>query len=134
MNYSGVGVIVENQEGEFLLHLRDGNTKRFTNQWCLIGGSLEQNENPLECAVREVKEEASLTLQNSTLLHAFNWGDKSIALVKGDVDVEKEQMTLGEGTELRFFAAEEALKMLNSLNYTNPYLDQFKDYVRGVSK
>ena len=67
MNYSGVGVIIENQEDKFLLHLRDGNTTRFTNQWCLIGGAIDQGENPLECATREVKEETALTLRNPPL-------------------------------------------------------------------
>lgn len=134
MNYSGVGIIVKNQEGKFLLHLRDNNTKRFTDQWCLIGGSIEEGEDPLICAVREVREESNLTLENPSLLHAFNWDDKSIALINGEVDTEKEKMVLGEGAGLEFFTIEEALKMLHSLEYTNPYLDQFKTYVRGVSK
>ncbi|OGZ10466.1 MAG: hypothetical protein A3D67_03665 [Candidatus Lloydbacteria bacterium RIFCSPHIGHO2_02_FULL_51_22] len=134
MNYSGVGVIVKNKEGKFLLHLRGGNTKRFTDQWCLIGGSPEEGEDPLVCAVREVREESNLTLENPSLLHAFNWDDKSIALIKGEVDTEKEKMILGEGAELRFFTVDEALKMLDSLEYTNPYLDQFKSHARGGSK
>ncbi len=130
MNYSGVGVIVENEAGEFLLHLRDGNTKNSTHQWCLVGGSLESGEDPLVAAIREVKEETNLHLQNPMLLHTFQWDDKTIALIKGDVDTRTEIMELGEGAGLQFFSKMEALTLLRSLTYSNPYLDQLKEYIK----
>ncbi len=130
MNYSGVGVIVENEKGEFLLHLRDGNTKNFTHQWCLVGGSLESGEDPLAAAVREVKEETNLTLQNPVFLHTFLWDDRTIALIKGDVDTRTEVMELGEGAGLQFFSIAKALTLLQSLEYSNPYLDQLSEYIK----
>ncbi len=129
MDYSGVGIIIENQEGKLLLHLRDGKAPRMSNQWCLIGGSLDKNEAVLAGAVRETKEETNLTLVEPSIISNFNYQDKSIALVKGVVDSEKDQMILGEGAELKFFTKEEIVNLLETLDYSNPYLDQLKNYV-----
>lgn len=129
MDYSGVGVIVKDQKSNFLLHLRDGNTSRMTNQWCLIGGSIEANEDILNAAIREVKEETNLTLVGATHIHDFVYNEKSIALIKGSVDTANEKMSLGEGTDLKFFSKEEFFLLLNSIEYSNPYLEELSTHL-----
>lgn len=129
MGYSGVGVIVEDQEGNFLLHLRDANTSRMTNQWCLIGGSIEANEDILNAAIREVKEETNLSLVEVTHVHDFVYNGKSIALIKGNVDTANEKMSLGEGADLKFFSKEQLVSLLNSIEYSNPYLEELSTYL-----
>jgi len=50
-----VTAIVFNERGEVLLQ-HNADAKR----WCLIGGAMDPGEQPAECAVREVKEEAGV--------------------------------------------------------------------------
>jgi 8-oxo-dGTP pyrophosphatase MutT (NUDIX family) len=129
MLISGVGVIIQNQDHQFLLHLRDGNTKHFTNQWCLVGGSVVAGEDPVEAAVREVQEETNLTLKNPMLVEIFKWENRTIALIVGDVDTHDQRMVLGEGAALKYFTGREVFDLLASLHYTNPYLDQLQRYL-----
>lgn len=133
MNYTGVGVIVENKEGKFLLHLRDGNTSKFTHQWCLIGGAIENEENALDCAVREVKEETGLTLKNPTFINEFNYGDWHIAVVKGNADDTQEKMFLNEGADLKFLTQEDTIILIKSLSYSNPYLEQLVQFLAHLN-
>jgi 8-oxo-dGTP pyrophosphatase MutT (NUDIX family) len=129
MNYDGVGIIIENQRGDFLLHLRDGNTSIMTNQWCLVGGATEPGENILDSALREVKEETGLTLIQSEYIKSFPRADKLVALVKGTVDTDREHMVLGEGADLKFFSRSGVVALINSLDYSNPYLEEFSVYL-----
>jgi 8-oxo-dGTP diphosphatase len=56
----GVNVFVK-KEGKILLGQRTGGTGE--GQWCLPGGKLEFNERLEVCALREVKEECGIDLQ-----------------------------------------------------------------------
>jgi mutator protein MutT len=134
MNYVGVGVIIENQNKEYLLHLRDGNTKRMTNQWGLPGGHVDPAEDIMTTSVREIKEETGLTLHDPELIGTFKYEHTDIALVKGTVNSEKEHIILGEGADLKFFSRDEALSLINSLDYTNPFLDAFVAYLTKTSQ
>ena len=132
MDYSGVGIIIEDQDKSFVLHLRDGNTPNMTNQWCLVGGSIEPGEDVVEAAVREVKEETGLTLTQPVHLRDFVYNGKQVALIRGGVDTNKEKMILGEGAGLKMFSKNEATSFLNSLEYSNPYLKEFHDYLLSL--
>lgn len=128
---TGVGVIVQNQDGEFLLHQRDSNTSIMTNQWSLVGGEIEKDELPKKAAVREVQEETGLVVLSVTELGLipFNeqW-DSIIFLAK--VNTTKQKVVLGEGKKLKFFTSKELLNLLNYLDYINPFLDFLKDYIK----
>ena len=129
MKYCGVGVIVVNQENKFLLHLRDGNTERMTNQWCLVGGSVEADEDILRAGIREVKEETNLTLKEPKHLKDFSYNDSAIALIFGKVDTVEENLTVGERDDMRFFSREEFFSLVRSLEYSNPYLRELENYL-----
>lgn len=132
MNYAGIGVIVEDQMGNFLLHLRDNKTPNMTNEWCLVGGAIEPGENILDSAIREVKEETGLTLSKPAFIKSFFYGDKTIALIKGVVNTDNEDMTLGEGANLKFFSKMEMISFIKSLGYSNPYLKALSDYISAL--
>lgn len=66
----GIGAIVMNEQGQFLLGYRGGNHQPGT--WCFPGGHLEFGETFEECAAREAMEEAGLTLDNAQFLTALN--------------------------------------------------------------
>ena len=55
--HPAVRIIIENDKGEILLIRRKDN-----DQWGLIAGAFEEDENIRECMIREVKEETGLQL------------------------------------------------------------------------
>lgn len=62
----GAVVIIANDKGEVLLQ------KRPEGRWGLPGGLMELGESFEEVAIREVKEEIGLEIQNLKLLHVFS--------------------------------------------------------------
>ncbi|MFH1286913.1 MAG: NUDIX domain-containing protein [Candidatus Magasanikbacteria bacterium] len=62
----GVGVIIQNENGEVLLGLRKGS--HGAGEWCLPGGSLEFGETLFEVAKREVLEETGLSVSEFELI------------------------------------------------------------------
>jgi len=42
---------------------------RKLNKWMVPGGHVEETENPMECAIREVKEETGIDIKPISLLH-----------------------------------------------------------------
>ncbi len=129
MNPAGVGVIIENQDKEVLIHLRDGNTSKMPHQWCLVGGKIDDGEEVIDAAIRETKEETNLTLINPEFVHIFKYGQWNIALVKGGVDSNKEELVKGEGADFKFVSDEKVKDFLNDLDYSNAYLDQLKEFL-----
>ena len=56
----------ESGENEYLLHKRIG-TNFFDGYYSVPGGHIERYETPLECAMREAKEELGITLKPNQL-------------------------------------------------------------------
>lgn len=98
----GVAGIIENYYGNFLLHPRNAKAPTMKNQWCLVGGSAESNENIEQTLIREVKEETALNVHNLTLAQTFIFNNKNITIYHGLVDTRRQKMALREGEELRF--------------------------------
>ena len=59
----GIGVMVRNGKGEFLLGKRQSNSNNEPGKWCFPGGTLEFGERVFDCAVRETKEETGLDVE-----------------------------------------------------------------------
>ncbi|PHM45983.1 NADH pyrophosphatase [Xenorhabdus mauleonii] len=57
----GVGVIIVNDNGEILLGKR---TSQHAPYWSIFGGHVDPGESFEECAIREIKEEIGLTIQD----------------------------------------------------------------------
>lgn|SRR3989338_7389424 len=64
-----------------LILKRSSKVGSFRGCWAGISGSIEEGENPLECAVREIKEEAGLQESDITLVSE----GKVIRAEKGEV-------------------------------------------------
>ena len=107
----GATVLVFNQNNELLLNLRSD-----TNTWGIPGGSKELNETLEECAIRELKEETNLKVDDLELVtvlsgkeYYFKYPnddevDCVITLYKvqnysGDLKINDD-----ESTELKFFS------------------------------
>ncbi len=128
----GIGVIIQNQNSNFLLHLRDGHTKNMSNQWSLIGGEVEKGEAPIKAAIREVKEETNLLAKNLTVFTNITFNDKWDAIIFcAQVNSSKQKMILHEGKKLTFFPKGEMIRFINNLSYTNPFLEVLKKYLNN---
>ena len=126
----GIGLIIQNQKNEVLLHLRDESTSRYPGQWCLIGGRCEKDELPEQAAVRELKEETGLSPKTMTFFKNFNTrkGKQKVHIFVVSVDTSEEGFILSEGRDARFIQKDSAIKLINELDYSNEYLEVLKEY------
>jgi 8-oxo-dGTP diphosphatase len=106
-------IILENDNGDFLLALRDNKSWiPFPNHWDLIGGHLEEGESPEEALIREYKEELGLELKNYKFYKEFLClkGDafENIKYIyTGKINLQIDEITLYEGQYARYFTKEE---------------------------
>lgn len=63
------GLIVN--EGKLLV----AKHKEEHNYYALLGGHLDNGENPLECIIREIKEELGVEIVNPELKYVYRWVD-----------------------------------------------------------
>lgn len=64
---SGSAIIIKNKEGKLLLQHRDNNAPTDKNKWGMWGGGTEENETPVETAIRELKEELTIDVEENQL-------------------------------------------------------------------
>jgi 8-oxo-dGTP diphosphatase len=106
-------IILENDNGEFLLALRDNKPGiPFPNHWDLIGGHVEEGETPEEALVREVKEELNIDLKEYSFFKIYEClnGDayeNTKYIYTGKINIPIEEITLLEGERPQYFAREE---------------------------
>jgi len=106
-------IILENDNGEFLLYLRDNKpTIPFPDHWDLIGGHVEEGETPEQALVREVKEELDIELHEYTFYRKYECltGDayENIKYIyTGRINLPIEKITLLEGVRPKYFTREE---------------------------
>ena len=64
-NYKKTSVVlIFNKDDEILIIKRSKTAPWMPNKWSLVGGGVEKNENYLDAAIREVKEETSLKVSS----------------------------------------------------------------------
>ncbi len=105
-----VTCFIENQEGKFLLQLRDNNPNIFyPNCWGPFGGSLEKGETFKDALVREIKEEISVDLSGKKLSFLFDVASPERVGIAFHVKTKlnPEDIILNEGQEARFFTPDE---------------------------
>ena len=104
--------VIMNNKNEVLLMLRD-NKPGILNpgKWGLIGGHIEDRENALQTAIREIKEETGLIIKPKKLKSFITitnpHGNREVFLAKGiwtNKDIIK-----GEGQDIKFIKLKKAL-------------------------
>lgn len=125
-------IIFENDEGEFLLYLRDNKPGiPFPDHWDLIGGHIEEGETPEEALVREVKEELNIDLIDYKFYRKYTCmsGDAypNIKYIySGHIDLHIDEITLLEGDRPKFFTREE----IPNVKFANILKSIVMDYIR----
>lgn len=106
-------IILENNEGEILLYLRDNkSTIPFPNHWDLFGGHVEEGETPEEALVREVKEELNYDLKDYRFFKKYDCQEGDVApnikyVYVGKIEKPISELTLDVGQKLQFFKPSE---------------------------
>ena len=106
-------IILENDNGELLLNLRDDKPDiPFPDHWDLIGGHVEEGETPEEALVREVKEELDIDLKEYTFYKRYvcltgDAYENTKYIYTGRINLPIEEVTLLEGVRPQYFSRAE---------------------------
>lgn len=98
---------------QILLQKRDAIAPVNPSKWAFFGGVGENGETPEDCLIRELKEELGATIQRDNIKPVRDYLNEKlmtwryIFLIK--FDLEKSQMTLGEGEDFDWVPLSEAL-------------------------
>jgi len=133
------GVILVDRRGRVLMQLRDDNPAiMYPGHWGITGGAGAPDESPEEIARREVREETGLTLGRIEPFRAYYFAeqrggaarstsrsaDYELYLYHAPCDTPVEEMTCGEGQELRFVAPDDLAALDVAYNHRE-VLDEF---------
>ncbi|MBB5934448.1 NUDIX domain-containing protein [Streptomyces zagrosensis] len=107
----GAVAVIANRRGELLLHLRDDlpGVIAWPGHWSLLGGGADDGETPAAAVIRELDEEAGLTVADLAELFEIRdiYGSgQLITFFCGTWDGDETQLPLAEGVKLQFFAPE----------------------------
>ncbi len=132
MEFHGVKVALV-VDSKLLMHLRDNKPGLFNaNMWDFPGGGREGQESPVECAIREIREELGITLLPESIVWEKVYpaqkdsSQKAIFMVAkiSQKDVVKIHLTEGQKwdmfDEATFFAKDDVIRALKV---------RFRDYL-----
>ena len=101
-------------------------SKKWGNVYAPPGGKIEKGESPLDCIIREFKEETGLTLVNPKLQGISYWQDsfEGIIFVYTAEDYEGKQILTSEEGNLEWIKIEEliTIKQFEQNEKFTPYL------------
>jgi 8-oxo-dGTP pyrophosphatase MutT (NUDIX family) len=119
---NGVGVILVDRQGRFLLQLRDElEDIAWPGMWGIVGGAIELGESPHEAAVRETEEEVGQRIEEIHLVGAIPavWsGGGTLHVFCAGAAFLDADIVVGEGQDARFFDPGD----IRQLERTTPYL------------
>jgi 8-oxo-dGTP diphosphatase len=124
-------IILENDNGELLLYLRDNKPGiPFPQHWDLFGGHVEAGETPEQALVREVKEELNYDLKDFRLFRRYVClsGDayQNIKYIYyGKINIPIGKITLLEGDYARYFSKDE----IPNIKFANILREIVMDYI-----
>jgi len=126
----GASIIPVNSSGEVLLFLRDNNRAiPYPDCWDLLGGTVEPNETPRECILRELLEEVEIALDSPKLFDVYDMEDRLEFTFWKQVDFDARTLKLNEGQRLRWFSEGEIEALPSNaiaFNFRSVILDFFR--------
>jgi len=115
-----------------LLHHRDKDTEVNPDMWGFFGGVNEADETPLQTLVREIKEELAVDISNYQIIPFLDYFNSHRGLwryvFKIEFDLNKNQMTLGEGQGFNWVPVNEVL----GLNLTDKTRQDFEIFIKSL--
>jgi ADP-ribose pyrophosphatase YjhB (NUDIX family) len=123
MAYSGV--ILERKDKKILFQLRD-NKKNISNPncWGIFGGGINIGENPKKAAVRELKEELNLKINENelkTILIGKIFKEKYY-LYYAKINKKIDELELNEGSAMEFLSRKELLAKKNVVSLVRYFI------------
>jgi len=115
---SGVGIILVDERGRFLVNLRAprpevpaDNRQRpartfLARRWAILAGAIERGEASQETALREVREETGHAVARLHPVVRVSW-PRTVHLYGAGLTVPLEELRLGEGIEHRLVTLDE---------------------------
>lgn len=140
---NGAKVFIKNKSlGKYLFQLRDDSPKIvYPNMYGLLGGGVEEGENPIDALARELSEESNIEVSDIEEL-----GVKTITILEKEEDREYHfkskiffflaqtngelsELELYEGQRLEYFTIEEALALPNLTSPTRKAINEYKTHL-----
>lgn len=105
-----------NSKGELLIQKKNENLKRNPGKWAFTGGAVKANETSLEGAIREVKEELGVNVDNDEIEYLLSFkrekGFVDVWLVKKDIRLEELVIQKEEVSETKWVSLEELMGLI----------------------
>ena len=136
MKRKGSSIIFINDKRQVLLFLRDNKADiPYPNTWDVPGGHVEDDETPVQCIVREIREEMGIDLKDFQLFSIMEFDDRIEYTFWKCEDLDINKIILTEGQCLRWFTEDEARNTVLAYGFnriiadffTNVRLESFSD-------
>jgi 8-oxo-dGTP diphosphatase len=111
---SNVSVVLRNTVGKLLLQFRDGQAPRYPLTWSFFGGGVEEGENPLDAAIREIKQELAVAVRGEDFSRRceFTCDDRQAYFFEYLPPLTWGRFILNEGAGLGFFTLPEISQLI----------------------
>jgi 8-oxo-dGTP pyrophosphatase MutT (NUDIX family) len=127
MKVIGIGVMLQTSTGTYLLQERDNNAPLHPGRIAPFGGGIENDEDAILCARREMFEELNLNLDvdNLSTIQLFESRYEPEVFIHMFLakDVDKSSLVLQEGRAIVEMTKEEAMENKDVTDFTKEVLN-----------
>ena len=132
---NGVGIILVDARGRFLLNLRGRRSSKpdlrqrlarsiLARRWAILGGMIDPHETPHQAALREIREEIGHPVQRLHLVVGVSW-PRPVYLYAAGLPVPTADVRLGEGMQHRFVTLDDVSRLSPRAPLLRPVLRAF---------
>lgn len=132
-------ILVIHRDGTYLLTKRHDKKEVYPGYWeASAGGSAQEGESPLQCAVRELKEETGIDIDADSLqLVGHSFSEKSRSTFYSyiaRVDCKKDSVVLQEGETVayKWVDTAEFLAYVDSDEAIKSHNMRYEDYIKTI--